>query len=72
MSEPLRTCLEQPSEPGLKLPAVAANAHMHVSGPPERFAYAASRNLTLFAAPRQRSARLCWSTIPGVLTGVDP
>ncbi|MEI7784657.1 MAG: amidohydrolase family protein [Betaproteobacteria bacterium] len=53
MSEAIRTYLEVPSRPSLQLPALACDAHVHVFGPAERFAYAASRNFTPVDAPRQ-------------------
>ena len=54
MSEPLLTYLEHPSQPSLQLPALACDAHVHVFGPAERFAFAASRNFTPVDAPRER------------------
>lgn len=54
MSEPIRTYLESPTRPSLRLPALACDAHVHVFGPADRFTYAASRNFTPLDAPRQR------------------
>lgn len=53
MTEPVRTYLEQPSTPTLRLPALACDAHVHVFGPADRFPYAASRNFTPVDAPKE-------------------
>ena len=48
---PVRTYQAQPSKPRLRLPPGACDAHVHVFGPPERFAYDPARSLTPVAAP---------------------
>lgn len=50
---PLRTYLEAPSRPALRLPAGACDAHVHVFGPPEQFPYAAGRSWTPVAAGKE-------------------
>jgi 2-pyrone-4,6-dicarboxylate lactonase len=48
----VRTYDAQPQKPGWQLPPGACDAHVHVFGPPERFAYNPSRQMTPVAAPR--------------------
>ena len=49
---PIRTYDAQPQTPGWRLPPGACDAHVHVFGPPERFAYNPLRQITPVAAPR--------------------
>lgn len=49
---PVRTYDAQPQKPRLQLPAGACDAHVHVFGPPELFAYNPLRQITPVAAPR--------------------
>lgn len=50
---PVQTYQLQPASPRLRLPAGACDAHVHVFGPPERFAYHAARQMTPVAAPKE-------------------
>ena len=43
-----------PSQPRLKLPAGACDAHVHVFGPQARFPFAADRSFTPCDAPKER------------------
>ena len=52
-AQPVRTYLEQVQKPGWRLPPGACDAHVHVFGPPERFAYNPSHQITPVAAPRE-------------------
>ena len=49
---PVRTYDAQPQTPRWQLPPGACDAHVHVFGPPERFAYNPLRQITPVAAPR--------------------
>lgn len=49
---PVRTYDAQAKTPSLQLPPGACDAHVHVFGPPERFAYNPLRQITPVAAPR--------------------
>lgn len=50
---PVRTYLEKPSTPGLRLPPRACDSHVHVLGPVARFPYAARRRATPVEAPKE-------------------
>jgi 2-pyrone-4,6-dicarboxylate lactonase len=49
---PVRTYHAAVQEPGWQLPPGACDAHVHVFGPPERFAYSPLSQITPVAAPR--------------------
>jgi len=49
---PVRTYDAQPQAPRLRLPPGACDAHVHVFGPPERFAYSPLSQIRPVAAPR--------------------
>jgi 2-pyrone-4,6-dicarboxylate lactonase len=50
---PVRTYLEHPSRPGLRLPSGACDSHVHVFGPTARFPYAPNRRATPLEAPKE-------------------
>ncbi len=52
LTEPVRTYDALPRTPRLRLPTGACDAHVHVFGPPEQFAYNPLRQITPVAAPR--------------------
>jgi len=54
MTEPIRTYLEKPSTPLLKLPAGACDAHVHVFGPAKIFPFAATSNINPVDAPKEK------------------
>ena len=54
LTQPIRTYLETPSLPTLRLPAGTCDAHVHVFGPGERFPYAATRSFTPVDAPKEK------------------
>lgn len=51
--EPVRTYLERPSKPVLRLPPGACDSHVHVFGPADRFPYAPNRPSTPVEAPKE-------------------
>ena len=51
---PVRTFLETPSAPKLKLPGMSCDSHVHVFGPAARFPFAADRKITPLDAPKER------------------
>ena len=53
MTSPLLTYKLQPSAPDLRLPTGACDTHVHVFGPAQRFAFAATRNFTPVDAPKE-------------------
>ena len=50
----IQTYMQTPSATRLRLPANACDAHVHVFGPPNRFAYASTRNFTPVEAPKEK------------------
>lgn len=50
---PVRTYLEHPSRPSLRLPPLACDSHVHVFGPVARFPYAEKRRATPVEAPKE-------------------
>lgn len=52
LTEPVRTYDALPRTPRLRLPTGACDAHVHVFGPPDQFAYNPLRQITPVAAPR--------------------
>ena len=50
---PVRTYLEHPSRPSLRLPPGACDSHVHVFGPTARFLYAPGRRATPLEAPKE-------------------
>jgi len=52
LTEPVRTYDALPRTPRLRLPTGTCDAHVHVFGPPEQFAYNPLRQITPVAAPR--------------------
>lgn len=54
MQTPVRTYLESPSKPNIKLPKHACDSHVHVFGPTSRFAYAKERKITPVEAPKEK------------------
>jgi len=50
---PVRTYLEHPSRPSLRLPTGACDSHVHVFGPTARFPYAPGRRATPLEAPKE-------------------
>lgn len=52
--EPVRTYLENPSQPKLKLPRHACDSHVHVFGPTSRFSYSKDRKITPLEAPKEK------------------
>ena len=50
---PVRTYLEQPSAPRLRLPPLACDSHVHVFGPVARFPYTPNRRATPVEAPKE-------------------
>jgi 2-pyrone-4,6-dicarboxylate lactonase len=50
----VRTYLEDPSAPRLRLPAHACDSHVHVFGPRARFPYAPNRRSTPVEAPKEK------------------
>lgn len=50
---PVRTYLEFPSRPGLRLPPMSCDSHVHVFGPVARFPYAPNRRATPLEAPKE-------------------
>ncbi|EYC49666.1 amidohydrolase [Hylemonella gracilis str. Niagara R] len=52
-SEPVLTYLRQPSQPVLRLPPGACDAHVHVFGPAAMYPYAPQRHFTPVDAPRE-------------------
>jgi 2-pyrone-4,6-dicarboxylate lactonase len=52
LTEPVRTYDALPRTPRLRLPTGSCDAHVHVFGPPEQFAYNPLRQITPVAAPR--------------------
>ncbi len=53
LSAPLQTYLTEPSQPTLRLPANACDAHVHVFGPTHRFAYAPHASSQPAEAPKE-------------------
>ena len=53
LSAPLQTYLTEPSQPTLRLPANACDAHVHVFGPTHRFAYAPHASAQPAEAPKE-------------------
>lgn len=51
---PVRTYLEHPSIPSLRLPALSCDSHVHVFGPVARFPYAANRRAAPLEAPKEK------------------
>lgn len=49
----MRTYLEHPSRPSLRLPLGACDSHVHVFGPTARFPYAPNRRATPLEAPKE-------------------
>jgi len=54
MTEPIRTYLEKPSTPKIKLPAGACDAHVHVFGPAKTFPFAATSTINPVDAPKEK------------------
>ena len=52
-STPVRTYLEKPTSPTLKLPPLSCDSHVHVLGPVGRFPYSADRKVTPLEAPKE-------------------
>ncbi len=52
-TSPVRTYLEHPSVPSLRLPALACDSHVHVFGPVARFPYTPNRRATPVEAPKE-------------------
>lgn len=50
---PVRTYLENPTAPSLRLPPLACDSHVHVFGPVSRFPYVESRRATPLEAPKE-------------------
>lgn len=50
----VRTYLETPSTPKLRLPANSCDSHVHVFGPTQRFAFAPDRKITPLDAPKEK------------------
>jgi len=50
---PVRTYLEHPSPPSLRLPPGSCDSHVHVFGPTARFPYAPDRRATPLEAPKE-------------------
>lgn len=50
---PIRTYLEHPSLPSLRLPPLACDSHVHVFGPTARFPYTPNRRATPVEAPKE-------------------
>ncbi len=50
---PVRTFLERPTSPSLRLPALSCDSHVHVFGPVSRFPYAPNRPSTPVEAPKE-------------------
>ena len=50
---PVRTYLDHPSAPRLRLPALSCDSHVHVFGPVARFPYAAGLRATPLEAPKE-------------------
>lgn len=50
---PVLTYMQTPGTPGLRLPAMACDCHVHVFGPTQRFPYAAARSMTPVEAPKE-------------------
>lgn len=53
VASPIRTYLEQPSVPSLRLPPLACDSHVHVFGPVVRFPYTPHRRSTPVEAPKE-------------------
>lgn len=53
LQAPVPTYMQTPSTPGLRLPAMACDSHVHVFGPTHRFPYAATRSMTPAEAPKE-------------------
>ena len=53
MTRPLATFNPNPTQPVLRLPAGSCDSHVHVFGPAQRFAFAATRNFTPLDAPKE-------------------
>lgn len=51
---PVRTYLESPSKPKIKLPSHACDSHVHVFGPTNRFPYSKERKITPVEAPKEK------------------
>lgn len=51
---PVRTYLEHPSQPKVKLPRHACDSHVHVFGPTSRFSYSTDRKITPVEAPKEK------------------
>ena len=51
---PVRTYLEHPRRPTLRLPDLACDSHVHVFGPARRFAFSAQRKSTPLDAPKEK------------------
>jgi 2-pyrone-4,6-dicarboxylate lactonase len=54
LATPVLTYDPQPAAPQLALPAGAADCHVHVFGPADRFAYAPGRSFTPVDAPKEK------------------
>jgi 2-pyrone-4,6-dicarboxylate lactonase len=50
----VRTYLETPSSPKLRLPALSCDSHVHVFGPVTRFPFTAVRKITPVDAPKEK------------------
>lgn len=50
----VRTYLESPSQPKIKLPSHACDSHVHVFGPTNRFPYSKERKITPLEAPKEK------------------
>ena len=53
MTRPLATFNPNPTRPVLRLPSGSCDSHVHVFGPAQRFAFAATRNFTPLDAPKE-------------------
>jgi 2-pyrone-4,6-dicarboxylate lactonase len=54
INTPLRTYLDQPSQPTLALPPGACDSHVHIFGPAHDFPYAPDRKFTPVDAPKDK------------------
>lgn len=52
-ASPVRTYLEHPTTPALRLPPLSCDSHVHVLGPTARFPYASDRRATPLEAPKE-------------------
>ena len=50
----VQTYLDKPSQAALKLPAKSCDAHVHVFGPTDKFAYSPNRKITPVEAPKDK------------------